>query len=83
MDGDVYNVTVDKRLHPPSTYPAAGYEPAKRRELHRPSTIDDVADFVVDYIISDVSRMRRSLLWIAQCISIEPGDDREEMDGHC
>ncbi|KLO16990.1 RdRP-domain-containing protein [Schizopora paradoxa] len=53
LDGDVYNVTVDDRLHPPKTYPPAGYEPAKRRELDRPSTIDDVADFVVDYIISD------------------------------
>lgn len=34
---------------------AAGYEAAIRRELSRHSTIDDVADFVVDYIISDVS----------------------------
>ena len=61
LDGDVYNVTVDERLHPPRTFPPAGYEPGKRRELDRPSTIDDVADFVVDYIISDVRVLRTNV----------------------
>ncbi|KLO16989.1 RdRP-domain-containing protein [Schizopora paradoxa] len=53
LDGDVYNITEYKALRPKYTYEAAGYEAAERKELETHSTIDDVADFVVEYIISD------------------------------
>ena len=55
LDGDVYNVTLLKDLHPSQTIPPAPYEPAPKKLLERPSTMDDVADFVADYINSDVS----------------------------
>ena len=34
---------------------AASYDPAPKKVLERASTMNDVADFVVDYIYSDVS----------------------------
>ena len=36
------------------TYPAAAYTDAPRKMLDRKCTMDDVADFVIDYINSDV-----------------------------
>jgi RNA-dependent RNA polymerase len=55
LDGDVYNVAFLKDLHPLRNFGPAVYKPATRKELLRPSTMDDVADFVADYINSDVS----------------------------
>ena len=55
LDGDVYNVTSFKDLHPSQNIPPAAYEPAKKKLLPEPSTMADVADFVADYISSDVS----------------------------
>lgn len=55
LDGDTYNVTDLPDLHPPQNFPPAAYEPAPRKTLTQPSTMDDVADFVADYINSDVS----------------------------
>lgn len=55
LDGDTYNVTTFKDLHPPQNYPPAAYDPVPKKLLNRPSTMDDVGDFVVDYISSDVS----------------------------
>lgn len=54
MDGDLYNVTEFVPLHPSKLYEAAAYPPADRLELNRPSTMEDVADFVVDYINNNV-----------------------------
>jgi hypothetical protein len=55
LDGDVYNVTFLQDLHPLQKFPPAEYKPAPRKLLTQPSTMDDVADFVADYINSDVS----------------------------
>lgn len=55
LDGDVYNVTFLKDLYPSQNFPPAKYDPAPRKLLEQPSTMDDVADFVADYISSDVS----------------------------
>ena len=56
LDGDVYNVKTRPSLMPAVTYPPAAYEPAQRKELHdHESTMDDVADFVADFISSNVS----------------------------
>ena len=56
MDGDVYNVTTVPNLIPPRTYDPASYEPAQKKLVDHDSTIADVADFVAEYIISDVSK---------------------------
>ncbi|KZT06877.1 RdRP-domain-containing protein [Laetiporus sulphureus 93-53] len=53
LDGDVYNVTTMPDLHPRRTYAAASYDPAKRKTVDHESTIEDVADFVAEYINSD------------------------------
>jgi RNA-dependent RNA polymerase len=45
-------------LLPERTFPPANYDPAKRKCLDRPSTMQDVADFVTEYITSDVSASR-------------------------
>ena len=39
----------------PRVYAPASYEPVQKKMLDRPATMIDVADFVVDYINSDVS----------------------------
>lgn len=51
----VYNVTDYTALHPLQTYEAANYDPARRKTLDRPSTMDDVIDFIVEFMNSDVS----------------------------
>ena len=38
-----------------TTHPAAAYTDAPKKLLDRKCTMDDVADFVIDYINSDVS----------------------------
>ncbi|KAH9025081.1 RdRP-domain-containing protein [Lactarius hengduanensis] len=57
LDGDTYNVTFFKDLHPPQNHPPGAYDPAPKKLLDRPSTMVDVADFVVDYISSDILGM--------------------------
>jgi hypothetical protein len=54
LDGDLYNVVTLPNLHPPRTHTPGEYKPVQRVELNRPCTIIDIADFVVDYINSDV-----------------------------
>ncbi|KAH9829378.1 RNA dependent RNA polymerase-domain-containing protein [Rhodofomes roseus] len=56
LDGDMYHVTcVPQDLLPPtaSCDSPASYNPAKRKILNRPSTMQDVATFVAEFIISD------------------------------
>lgn len=45
-------------LMPTRTFAPADYAPAPKKTLDRPSTMQDVADFVVDYINSDVGISR-------------------------
>ncbi|KAF8807563.1 RNA-directed RNA polymerase 2 [Phlegmacium glaucopus] len=57
LDGDLYNLIPLNDLpkfHPTKLYPPAKYDPAPKKELDRPSTMADVAEFVMDYINSDV-----------------------------
>ncbi|KXN89871.1 RNA-dependent RNA polymerase 1 [Leucoagaricus sp. SymC.cos] len=57
LDGDIYNIiplNEHPRFMPKSTNFPAEYAPTQRRLLDRTSTMDDVADFVMEYIISDV-----------------------------
>jgi RNA-dependent RNA polymerase len=51
----MYNVAFLKDLYPSRNEAPAAYKPAPKKLLSQPSTMDDVADFVADYINSDVS----------------------------
>jgi RNA-dependent RNA polymerase len=54
LDGDIFNLITLPALHPPRTVAPAAYTPAPLKTLHRKCTIDDIADFVVDFINSDI-----------------------------
>ncbi|KAF9458199.1 RNA-directed RNA polymerase 2 [Collybia nuda] len=57
LDGDVYNVVPLNKapnFRPSKTYEPAEYKPAQKKTLSRPSTMRDVAEFVMEYINSDV-----------------------------
>jgi len=58
LDGDIYNI-IPLACHPwfepkKSLSAPAEYAPTRRKLLDRDSTMKDVADFVMEYIISDV-----------------------------
>jgi len=58
LDGDLYNLIpldVLPEFTPEFTYPPASYEPAKKMYIDGISTMEDVANFVMEYIVSDVS----------------------------
>jgi hypothetical protein len=60
LDGDIYNIIPLNTpeltgFKPTELYRPATYAPAERRVLDRPSTMRDVAEFVMDYLLSDVS----------------------------
>lgn len=50
LDGDIYCLIRDERLHPRINHNAGKYETAKQVKLERDSTMEDVGDFVVNYI---------------------------------
>lgn len=57
LDGDLYNLiplNSMPRFYPTKNYDPAQYDPAPKRSLDRPSTMADVAEFVMEYINSDV-----------------------------
>ncbi|KAJ1311089.1 hypothetical protein OPQ81_009592 [Rhizoctonia solani] len=57
LDGDLYdliNLTELPQLTPQVIYPPAEYPPVTKRVLDREATIDDVKDFICDYINSDI-----------------------------
>ncbi|KIM48044.1 hypothetical protein M413DRAFT_22601 [Hebeloma cylindrosporum] len=57
LDGDVYNLIPLGDLpefEPKTLSPPANYDPAPKKLLDRPSTMADVAEFVMEYINSDV-----------------------------
>lgn len=60
--GDEYRVTMVKELLPTRISDPANYNPATKKLIDRPSTMQDVADFVAEYINSDV------------CTSLSPVD---------
>ncbi|KAH8102595.1 RNA dependent RNA polymerase-domain-containing protein [Cristinia sonorae] len=53
LDGDLFGCTTVASMLPPRTYEPAPYTAAGRKELDRPSTMQDVAEFVTEYIYSD------------------------------
>ncbi|KAI0775229.1 RdRP-domain-containing protein [Trametes elegans] len=54
VDGDEFLVIKDQTLLPTSCTEPASYEGVEPRRLDRPSTIDDICDFFVEYMQSDV-----------------------------
>ena len=59
MDGDVYNLVPLNLLPeflPEKLSAPANYEAVPRKEVSHPSTMKDVAEFVMDYINSDVCK---------------------------
>ncbi|KAJ7576280.1 RNA dependent RNA polymerase-domain-containing protein [Mycena floridula] len=47
LDGDLFNIITDKNLHPPRADAAGNYAAGKKKVLDQPSTMTDVANFVV------------------------------------
>ncbi len=65
LDGDLYNLiplNSMPRFCPTRTHDPAQYNPAPKRLLDRPSTMADVAEFVMEYINSDVSFVQYQFL---------------------
>ncbi|KAG8816243.1 hypothetical protein FRC17_000392 [Serendipita sp. 399] len=54
LDGDIFCLIQDKRLHPTIQFKPGTYDPPQLAELDRRSTGRDVADFVVNYIKNDI-----------------------------
>ncbi|GJE87096.1 RdRP-domain-containing protein [Phanerochaete sordida] len=54
LDGDLYSVIPESTLLPTEHQPPAKYEPVGKRELDRPSEVEDICDFIIEYIDSDV-----------------------------
>ncbi|KAG1890753.1 RNA dependent RNA polymerase-domain-containing protein [Suillus subluteus] len=54
LDGDLYEIIQHPPLILPDHYDPASYPSGKPFTIERPSTIDDVCNFVVEYINSDV-----------------------------
>ncbi|KAG2067060.1 RdRP-domain-containing protein, partial [Suillus decipiens] len=54
LDGDLYEIIQHPPLILPDYYDPASYPSGKPFTIERPSTINDVCDFVVEYINSDV-----------------------------
>lgn len=50
LDGDIYCLILDERLHPRTNYPPASPDSLGDMKVDLPSTSQDVAQFVVDYI---------------------------------
>ncbi|KAF8581580.1 RdRP-domain-containing protein [Ramaria rubella] len=54
LDGDEYDLIQLTSLHPPRTVAPGKYDPAPKHILDRNSEIEDVADFVVNFINNDM-----------------------------
>lgn len=64
LDGDLYNLISLKEMPdftPKRTHRAGEYVPAPKKMLDHPSTMRDVAEFVMEYINSDVCHLPLSL----------------------
>ncbi|KAG6878981.1 hypothetical protein C0992_006116 [Termitomyces sp. T32_za158] len=54
LDGDQFSVILYEPLLPSDAEDAANYEHAETRTIERDSTVEDICDFIVEYINSDV-----------------------------
>jgi len=74
LDGDLYNIIQYERLFPKETVEPAPYESAVLKQLPEGQrcTIDDVADFVVDFINNDRLGIISQSVGIPGCIPPDP-----------
>lgn len=54
LDGDLYNVIWDPQAHPKRTFTPADYPRVTPTPLNRPVTRDDIADFFINFMKSDI-----------------------------
>ncbi|KAG8758387.1 hypothetical protein FRC14_000156 [Serendipita sp. 396] len=54
LDGDIFCLIKDERLHPKIEYSAGDYDRLPLVTLDQPSTGNDVANFVINYIRNDI-----------------------------
>ncbi|KAF9481150.1 RdRP-domain-containing protein [Pholiota conissans] len=54
VDGDQFSIICYDPVLPVSIETAASYEPLKTKNLGRDSTVEDICDFIVEYIHSDL-----------------------------
>ncbi|TFK57668.1 RdRP-domain-containing protein [Heliocybe sulcata] len=54
LDGDIFNLILDPGLMPERVSAPGAYESLGDKTLDRPCTVEDIADFVIDYIKSDL-----------------------------
>ncbi|KAG8932252.1 hypothetical protein FRC02_001392 [Tulasnella sp. 418] len=52
--GDIYNIITNEELFPPKCDPPGRYEQVELKKLDRPCEIEDLADWVADYINADI-----------------------------
>lgn len=57
LDGDIYCLVKDRRLHFERNHIPGDYTAAQWATIDRPSTVDDVADFVTNYIKVTLERI--------------------------
>lgn len=55
LDGDIYCLILDERLHPTIQHDPGAYTSAQLVTLNRASTAEDIANFVVNYIKVDTN----------------------------
>ncbi|GLB43035.1 putative rdRP-domain-containing protein [Lyophyllum shimeji] len=54
LDGDIYNLILNRDLFPTRTVAPGSYRGLPHRETAGPCTVSDVADFVIDYLEADL-----------------------------
>ncbi|TQD89626.1 hypothetical protein C1H46_024761 [Malus baccata] len=53
LDGDIYFVSWDPELIRPRKFPPMDYSPMQTKELDHEFTVEEIADYFVDYTVSD------------------------------
>ncbi|KAI0341621.1 RdRP-domain-containing protein [Trametopsis cervina] len=72
LDGDVFVCCTLEKMLPTVTYDPAEYAPGEKRILDRPSTRQDIANFVTEYLYSDNIGLIASA-WLLRADSSDKG----------
>ncbi|CAM1510489.1 Fc.00g008240.m01.CDS01 [Cosmosporella sp. VM-42] len=78
LDGDLYNVIWDPEAMPKRTFDPADYPRVKPPELDRPVTRDDIADFFINFMKTDILGMIA-----VRHVMIADKEDRGTLDPTC
>ncbi len=77
LDGDLYNVIWDPQAHPRTTFEPADYTRVTPPSLDRPVTRQDIANFFIDFMKSDILGLiaiRHQILADVQVKGVNDGD---------